>query len=114
MNPTPGQVYWGYRDKRRPVIVVSRESLNQGDQVVVVPLTSAGVEERRSLPNCVFLDPRKHRLPKPCVAQTEAIATIHHQDLTLDEGPITTIDGETMRELIRAIGYTFDAECEPA
>jgi mRNA-degrading endonuclease toxin of MazEF toxin-antitoxin module len=114
MNPTPGQVYWAYRDKRRPVIVVSRNSLNSGNRIVVVPLTSARLEERRSLRNCVLLDPRRHGLPKACVAQTELIATIDMRDLIVNEGPITTIDGETLRRLVRAIGYMMDAECEPA
>lgn len=107
-------MYWAYHDKRRPVIIISRRSLNQGDRVVVVPLTSSRLEERRKLRNCVSLNPHKHGVPKECVAQTDAIAVIHVQDLIFDEGPIATLDGETMRELIRAVGYVIEAECEPA
>ena len=114
MTITPGQVYWSvHRDKSHPVVVVSRDSLNLGTRVVVVPLTTARLEERRSLKNCVYLDPRKHGVPKPCVAHTEAIASIPTDELTVDQGPITTINDETMRELVRAIGYMFGAECEP-
>lgn len=34
-------------------------------------------------------------------------------DLDLDAGVINTLDGESMRNVIRAIGYVISADCEP-
>ncbi len=30
------------------------------------------------------------------------------------QGPIGRLDAEAMREVVRAIGYVIDAECEPS
>jgi len=114
MTLRPGEVYWAFSDKRRPVVVVSREELNRGDYVVVLPLTSAQLALRRSLPNCVAIPGRTYGL-KDCVAQAEMISILFHSDLVeLANGPVATLSGETMREIVRAIGFVMQAECEPA
>ncbi len=113
MTPEPGQVFWAFHDKRRPVIVVSRHELNAGDYVVVVPLTSARLEDRRKQPNCVALDSQRHHVPKSCVAQAEAIAVLPKSDLDLSEGPVSVLDDSAMRDVIRAIGNVISACCEP-
>lgn len=113
MTPMPGQVYWAFHDKRRPVVVISREELNRGNYVVVVPLTSARLATRRTLPNCVPLDPKHHGVPKPCVVQAEMVAVVTKNDLQLDAPPITTLDRDVMCGVIRAIGYAIAADCTP-
>jgi mRNA-degrading endonuclease toxin of MazEF toxin-antitoxin module len=113
MTPTPGEIYLAYQDKRRPVVVISREELNRGDYLVVIPLTTAKWETRQWLPNCVLLEANKHRLPKTCIAQTEMISFVPKADLGLLDGPVTTLDDDTMRNLVRAVGYVMVADCEP-
>ena len=114
MTPCPGEVYWAFSDKRRPVVVVSREELNRGEYVVVVPLTTARLEVRRKLPNCVPIQGAKYGL-KDCVAQAEMISALSRSDLLDPEkGPIAKLDGEMMRGLIRAVGYVVGAEVNPA
>jgi mRNA-degrading endonuclease toxin of MazEF toxin-antitoxin module len=115
MTPRPGEIYWALLEGpvRRPVIVVSREELNRGSTLVAVPLTSQGLESRRALPNCVFLRTGQFGLTKDCVAQAEAIAQIHKDELDLESGPIGQLDPETMRSLLKAIAYVADAEFEP-
>lgn len=81
---------------------------------MVVPLTTARLEERRVLPNCVLLTPERHGVPKRCVAQADRISVISMSDLVHEDGVITELDGEAMRELIRAIGFVIEAECEPS
>lgn len=111
----PGDIYWAYVDERerRPVIVVSREELNRGHYVTVVPVTSAKLETRWHLPNCVPLRAGDHGLEKDCVAKAESIASLHQSYLDLETGVIGTIDVESVRNLTRAIGYVISAECEP-
>ncbi|UCC30799.1 MAG: type II toxin-antitoxin system PemK/MazF family toxin [Phycisphaerales bacterium] len=115
MPPQPGEIYWAYLDERerRPVIVVSREELNRGHYVTVVPLTSAKLEARRDLPNCVPLRAGRNGLDKDCVAQAELMASLHQSYLDLRTGMIDTLDGESMRNVIRAMGYVISADCEP-
>ena len=50
----PGEIYWvDLATGRRPSIVISRESLNQGNYVVVVLCTTKRFAIRSKLPNCV-------------------------------------------------------------
>lgn len=113
--PAPDEIYLAYAggDERRPVIIVSREELNRGDYVVVVPLTTERLEERWRLPNCVPLQGSKPGIQKDCVAQAEAIAQLHKEYLDVGQGPLGEIDTTTLRELIKAIGNVISADCEP-
>jgi len=114
MTPRPGEVYWAFSDKRRPVVVVSREELNRGEYVVVLPLTTARLEVRRKLPNCVSIHGAKYGL-KDCVAQAEMISALSRSDLLdAEKGPIAKLDDEIMRNLVRAVGHVIRAEFKPA
>ena len=112
----PGEVYWAdFPDVgRRPVAVVSREELNRGKYVVAVQFTSAKIEVRRDLPNCVAFRAGTFGLVKDCVAQAETIAVFDLANLDLEAGPIGVLDSHAKRDLTRAVGYMMDAECEPA
>jgi mRNA-degrading endonuclease toxin of MazEF toxin-antitoxin module len=111
----PGELYWAKLPQvpRHPVLVISRESLNRGSQIVVAMLTSARFEERRELPNCVPLRQGSFGLTRDCVVHAQAIFSLELSDLDLDDGPFGIIDEATMRDVIHALGYVFDAECEP-
>jgi len=115
MPPRPGEIYWAFVEggDRRPIIVVSREELNRGNYVVAVPLTSARLDLRRSLPNGVAFSAGEHGLTKDCVAQAEAITLLELSDLDLQTGCLGALDSQTSRRLIQAIGYVLAAACEP-
>lgn len=109
----PGEVYWAFVDKRRPVVIVSREELNRGDYVVVLPLTTAQLLLRASLPNCVTIAGGAAGI-KECAAQAEMVSVLFRSDLVAPEnGPVARLNDEKMREIIRAIGFVILADCEP-
>jgi len=108
----PGDVYIAHLiPKDRPVIIISREELNRGDYVVAIPLTSARIEERESLGNCVRLRAGEFGLTKDCVAQAEMISFLPKSDLDQMIGPVGRLDRETLQEVIAAVGYVFNADC---
>jgi mRNA-degrading endonuclease toxin of MazEF toxin-antitoxin module len=111
----PGELYFAdlYEAGVRPVLVVSRESLNRGGYAVVVPLTSSHFERRRRLPNCVPFRAGQFGLSMDCVAQCEAMLSIERSQISVNDGLIGCLDNESLRGVIRAIGYVIESECEP-
>jgi len=110
-----GQLHYAdlYEAGVRPVLVVSREPLNRGGYAVVVPITSAHFERRSRLPNCVPLKAGQFGLTKDCVVQCEAVLTIERAQVQAG-GPIGELDDMAVRQVIRAIGYVIESDCEPA
>lgn len=96
----------------RPVVVVSRDSLNNGDYVVAVPITASQFESRRRLPHCVPFLRGSYGLPLNCVAQAEGITVVHRSDME-PGGPIAKLSAEDFRKIVNAIGYVIRSECEP-
>jgi mRNA-degrading endonuclease toxin of MazEF toxin-antitoxin module len=78
-----------------------------------VIITSARFDARSRLPNCVPIRAGSFGLAKDCVAQAETIFSIRKALLDLDDGPIGSLDDETFRDLIRAIGHVLRSDCEP-
>ena len=39
--------------------------------------------------------------------------TIEKEDIDFEAGLVSTLDGEKMRDVVKAIGYTIDSDCEP-
>lgn len=110
----PGEIYIAdlLEAGRRPVLVVSRESLNRGQYVCIVAFTTARLDVRRQLPSCVFFRSGDFGLTSDCVAQCETIASVHVSQLDLINGPLATLDETTLRAVIAAIGHVIQAECE--
>lgn len=111
----PGEIYTVDLDAggRRPGIVVSREDLNQGRYVVMVLCTSAKFATRAHLPNCVPFQAGEFGFTKDCVAQAEAILFIDKTRIDVAQGPLGILDKQRMRDVIKAIGYVIDSDCEP-
>lgn len=113
----PGEIYWAddvVNDKRHLVIIVSREEHNRGSYVVVVPTTSQGFSRRQHLRNCVAFGAGDFCFSVPTVAQAENISLIEKSELDLWTGPVDMLDPEVMRNVIRAVGYVIEADCEPS
>lgn len=110
-----GEIYWwlDVAGGTRPVVVVSREEMNRGAYVVVVPFTSAKMGSRRKLANCIPFRAGQFGLTKDCVAQAEAVAQVRKVSIDLSSGALGRLDDEAMRDVIRAVGYVMASECEP-
>jgi mRNA-degrading endonuclease toxin of MazEF toxin-antitoxin module len=111
----PGEVYVADFDEAgpHPVIVISRAELNRGRYVLAVVCTSARFAVRSTLPHCVALRAGQFGFTTDCVAQCENLLSIETTQLDLDSGPIGLLDDPTMRDVIKAIGYLMDSDCEP-
>ena len=111
----PGEVYTADLDQAgpHPVIVVSRESLNRGRYAVVVVCTSARFATRKGLPHCVPFRAGQFGFTADCVAQCENILSIDHAQLDLASGPTGTLDELSLRDVIKAIGFVIESDCEP-
>ena len=115
MVPRAGEIYLEGvgAEKKRPCVVVSRGNQNRGDYVVIVPITSRKFVERSQYANCVVFREGDFGLDTDCVAQAEHVHAALKSYLDLNGGPLGTLDGERIREMIRAIGYVISADCEP-
>jgi mRNA-degrading endonuclease toxin of MazEF toxin-antitoxin module len=109
----PGEIYFAdlYEAGSRPILIVSRPSLNRGGYVVAIPITSSHFERRRQLPNCVAFRAGQFGLSRDCVAQCEAILSVEQSQI--NPAPIGVLDEVSLRDVIRAIGYVIESDCEP-
>lgn len=112
----PGEIYVADFEQAgpHPVIVVSREDLNRGRYALSVVCTSARLAIRRTLPNCVPFQAGQFGFTADCVAQCENILSIEKSQLDLASGPIGVLDEMAMRDVVKAIGYVMESDCEPA
>jgi mRNA-degrading endonuclease toxin of MazEF toxin-antitoxin module len=115
-TPKPGEVYLAYvpGENVHRVIIISAEQFNRGGYATAVLTTSQRFDRRRSLPNCVPFRAGECGFEQNCVAQCENIFTIDVSDLQLEKGPVGFLNGAKLRDLIRAVGYVIEADCEPA
>jgi mRNA-degrading endonuclease toxin of MazEF toxin-antitoxin module len=111
----PGEIYTAdfAQAGRHPVIVISREDLNRGNYALVVVCTSARFAFRSALPNCVPFRAGQFGLTVDCVAQSENILSIEKTQLDLTAGPIGVLNDAALRDVIKAIGYVLESDCEP-
>jgi mRNA interferase MazF len=101
-----GEVRW-YKfsppDKRRPVLILTRESVLEylGD-VTVAPITST----IRDIPSEVRLD-KEDGMPHDCAVNCDHIQTVSKSRL----GPlVTTLMPAKMREVAAAVGFALGLE----
>jgi mRNA-degrading endonuclease toxin of MazEF toxin-antitoxin module len=111
----PGEVYVAEFAEAgpHPVIVVSREELNRGHYALVVVCTSARFVVRSKLSNCVPFQAGQFGFTTECVAQCENVLSIDKAQLDLESGPIGVLDERALRDVIKAIGYVIESDCEP-
>lgn len=96
-----------------PVIVVSREELNRGHYALVVVCTSARFATRSRLSNCVPFQAGQFGFTVDCVAQCENVLSIDKTQLDLEAGPVGVLDAMALRDVIKAVGYVIESDCEP-
>ncbi len=110
----PGEIYIADFPEAgpHPVIVVSRENLNRGHYALVVVCTSSRFAVRSQLPSCVPFRAGQFGFKTNCVAQCENILSIDKTQLELGAGPVGVLDEEALRDVIKAIGYVIESDCE--
>jgi mRNA-degrading endonuclease toxin of MazEF toxin-antitoxin module len=110
--PSPGEIYRAEypRGHDARILIVSRESLNRGEQVIAVNITSVDVDKRSQYPNCVKMEAGACGLEKESVIQCENILAVRKG--RIDAAPLGKLDPETIRAVIKALGYVFDADYE--
>lgn len=111
----PGEIYSADFEAAgpHPVIVVSRERLNRGRYVLAVVCTSSRFLVRSTLPNCVPFRAGEFGLTQDCVAQCANLLSIDLAQLDRIRGPIGALDEPAPRDVIHAIGYVIESDCEP-
>lgn len=111
----PGEIYRADIPEagENSIVVVSREELNRGRKVSAVVITSAKFAVRSHLSNCVVLRAGEFSMSQDGVIQCETLAPIPKDVIDLDGGPIATLPDEVMPDVIKAIGYVLDSDCEP-
>jgi mRNA-degrading endonuclease toxin of MazEF toxin-antitoxin module len=111
----PGEIYEADFPQAGPhrVIVISREDLNRGSYALVVVCTSARFAVRRTLANCVPFQAGHFGFTADCVAQCENILSIEKSQLDLAAGPVGILDDVALRDVVKAIGYVIESDCEP-
>ena len=91
--------------KPRPVVVVSRDDLNRGDYVVVVPFTTQKLENRGVLQFCVLFKAGESGLAQDCVAKTDEITFVSVTELDWKRGRVGRVLAARMKEIVRAVRY---------
>jgi len=110
----PGEIYIADFPETgpHPVIVVSREDLNRGHYALVVVCTSSRFAVRSQLPSCVPFQAGQFGFTADCVAQCENILSIDKKQLDLSAGPVGVLDEGALRDVVKAIGYVIESDCE--
>ena len=111
----PGEIYVADLPEAgpHPIIIVSRGDLNRGHYALGVICTSARFSLRSKLPNCVPFRSGQFGFTVDCVAQCENILSIDKMTLDLEAGPIGVLDSMALRDVVKAIGYVIESDCEP-
>ncbi|MBM4094921.1 MAG: type II toxin-antitoxin system PemK/MazF family toxin [Planctomycetes bacterium] len=111
----PGEIYMADFAEAgpHPVVVLSREELNRGRYALVVVCTSARFTVRSRLPNCVPFRAGDFGFTSDCVAQCENLLSIGMAQIDASTGPLGALDEPAFRDVIKAIGYVMDSDCEP-
>ena len=105
--PKQGEIWWAvfFEGWERPSIVVSRNELNRGRLVLVVPCTSSRVQERIAYPNHVLIPSGTGDLTKDTIAQTHLIQPI---EVSYLEKKMGRLDIEQLAEILLAIAWSID------
>ncbi len=111
----PGEIYMADvpPGQQHRIVIVSREELNRGKYVVAALITSKKFAIRSTLANWVPLKAGQFSLHQDSVVQGESAGPIRVDRLELAGGPLAKLDDITFRDVIKAIGYVLDSDCEP-
>lgn len=90
----------------RPVVIVSRDELNGGHSVLLVPFYSQQLEKRTKLKHCVHFAAGEAGLDKECVAKADEVTCLEKTEINLKAGPIGSVKAQKMEKIVEAIRYS--------
>ena len=102
---------WGSGKPRR-VVVMSRDSANGGDCVVVVPFTSQRLEERRAIRSFAFFS-ADHRFDCDCVAKTDEISRVLKTEFDWKKNRLFRLTPSEMQQIVEALRWLVRDESLP-
>ena len=103
--PERGEVWWAELDVGgRPVVVISRDAAIRGRRRTMIAACSTLV---RGLPSELLLEPGDDPVPRPCVAQLDAVVDVPVGVLRRRFGRLSDV---RMRQLCRALAVAVDCE----
>ena len=90
MTVSPDAVYLAdiFEGGTRPVVIVSRETLNRGGLYLAAPITSSRIDERRKYQNYVFLPAGTGGLRQDSVAVTHLVQPVRSEFLQAHWGTL--------------------------
>jgi mRNA-degrading endonuclease toxin of MazEF toxin-antitoxin module len=109
MNPQRGEIYlvpFG-QGKPRPVVIVSRDTLNGGDYLIVIPFTTQKLDERKGRQSCVFFNSGEGGLSQDCVAKADEIQRIFKTEIDWKTGRIGRFTPQQMDKIVRAVRFVI-------
>jgi len=111
----PGEIYMADvpPGQQHRVVILPRADLNRGKYVIAALITSQKFASRSTLANCVPLRAGQFGLTQDSVVQGESAGPIRVVRIDLSAGPLDKLADMTFREVIKAIGYVIDSDCEP-
>lgn len=95
----------------RPVIVISRNEMNRGDDALVIPTYTSNLGTKRSKPSYVFLRRGAGGLSEDCVTQSAHIQLVETSEL---RDGIGLLESHHMTQIVRALGWVLEADCRPS
>ncbi len=94
----------------RPVIVISRNEMNRGNDALIIPTYTSNLGAKRGKPSYVFLPRGVGGLSEDCVAQTAQVQLVEASELRDEMG---VLGPDHMSQIIRALGWVMEADCRP-
>jgi mRNA-degrading endonuclease toxin of MazEF toxin-antitoxin module len=94
-------------DKERPIVIVSRDELNRGDRVLVVPFYSQQLEKRAKQKWCALFKAGESGLKKDCVAKGDEIQLIDPMEILWARGKLGRFNAEQMARVILAVRHAM-------
>lgn len=97
-------------NKQRPVLVISRDDLNRGEGLVIVPFHSQEIDRKLSFGCCVKFAAGEAGLTRECVAKCDRITAIVKTQIDLRRGKIGRATAVKMQEVVDVIRYVIRDE----
>ncbi len=116
-GPKRGELYRlkkrGADGKARPVLVVSRDALNRGHSLLVVPFYSQQLDQRSTLPWCSLFQIGEGGLDRKCVAKADELSRIDKLLVDLAAGPIGQFNPAQMGRVVEAMLWALQLDRDP-
>lgn len=95
------------RGDRRFVVIVSRNEMNAGHSVMVVPFFSQQLDRRATFPSYAVFDKGEGGLLQPCAAKADELKTLDKSQIDFAAGPLGRFDEAQMGWLSAVVSWVL-------